>query len=343
MRRILQAISLVCVLGSGFPSQGEEFRMSVMGTMASILVAEESPDKDQLEEAIQSAFASLKRYESIFSDYDSGSEVSQLVAKTAGEFHLVSVELFDVLQIAQEVSRASKGAFDVTVGSHTWNWRAAKRTGRLPSAQDIADAKERTGWEKIVLRTESSGRERQENLVSLMSPNMRLDFGGIAKGRCADLVLADLSARGFAQAAVVLGGDIAIGDAPDAKPGWPVKIETLANFQSEEKPTIFLKNCGISTSGDFKQWIEIDGKRFSHIIDPSSGLGLKVRRSATVIAPNAATSDALATGICVIGWQRALISTLQTDFCLHGWLLVEENQDGETKQWQFGEHWQEID
>ncbi len=113
--------------------------------------------------------------------------------------------------------------------------------------------------------------------------------------------------HGITRALVAAGGDIAVGDAPPDAPGWKVGIAPLKkNADAEPEHYLLLKNAGVSTAGDSEQFVEIAGKRYSHIIDPKTGIGLTGRRSVTVVAPNATISDGLDTGLCVLGVERGL-------------------------------------
>jgi thiamine biosynthesis lipoprotein len=135
---------------------------------------------------------------------------------------------------------------------------------------------------------------------------MMLDLGSIAKGYAADAALAVLRTHGISRALVAAGGDIAVSDAPPEAPGWKVGIAHLKNPEADPTHYLMVKNAGVSTAGDSEQYVEIDGKRYSHIVDPKTGIGLVGRRSVTVIAPNAMTSDGLDTGLCVLGVERGL-------------------------------------
>ena len=130
---------------------------------------------------------------------------------------------------------------------------------------------------------------------------MRLDAGGIAKGFAADEALATLRVRGVNQALVAMGGDLAVGDAPPEHVGWQVTLAGLQDPGTAPGSPIVVRNAGISTSGDAEQWVEIAGQRYSHIVDPNTGLGLTGYRSVTVVAGDAMTSDMLATAVNVLG------------------------------------------
>jgi thiamine biosynthesis lipoprotein len=134
---------------------------------------------------------------------------------------------------------------------------------------------------------------------------MRLDFGGVAKGRAADAALQTLRDRGLTRALVNAGGDLAVGDAPPGEAGWRIGVAPL---QPNEPPRLVLQltNCGVATSGDAWQYVEIGQQRYSHIVDPRTGIGLTRRSSVTVIARTGQAADGLASAVSVLGPERGV-------------------------------------
>jgi thiamine biosynthesis lipoprotein len=211
----------------------------------------------------------------------------------------VSGDLFDVMQTAQRFSQLSGGAFDITVGPYVRLWRFSRKRKVLPASAELASASEAVGFRHLRL-------DSRNQTVTLLVSHMRLDLGGIAKGYSADQALRVLKGRGITRALVAASGDLAIGDPPPDQPGWKVGITTIDDRGSTLARTVALRNCGVSTSGDTEQFIEIGGQRYSHILDPATGLGLTNRIQATVIAPNATTTDTIATAVCILGPKRGL-------------------------------------
>ncbi len=268
-----------------------------MGTLFSITVY--GPDKAQAESAAAVAFRRIDGLEDIMSDYQADSELMRLCAQPFGKPVPVSADLFDVLEQAQKFSELSGGAFDVTVGPYVRLWRFARKRQVLPSAAEITAARASVGWQKLRL-------DRRARTVTLLAPDMRLDLGGIAKGYAADAALEVLKGRGLDRALVAASGDIAVGNSPPGQRGWKVGITAIDARTNEITRTVVLRNAGISTSGDTEQHVDIGGVRYSHILDPATGLGLTNRIQATVIAPRATTTDAMATAVCVLGPGRGL-------------------------------------
>ena len=130
---------------------------------------------------------------------------------------------------------------------------------------------------------------------------MQLDAGGIAKGFAADQALAILTRAGCRRALVAGGGDVAVGDPPPDRSGWEIALAGLSSDTAAPWSPLTLSRAGVSTSGDAEQWVEIGGVRYSHILDPRTGLPVRGHSSVTVVASNATTSDMLATAVSVLG------------------------------------------
>lgn len=264
-----------------------------MGSPAQITLY--APDEARAKGAAKAAFARLAELDSVLSDYRQDSETNRLCAAPAGRWTPVSGDLFRVLARAKEISEQTDGAFDCTVGPVVRLWRRARHEGRLPDPSELAEARARVGWRLVELDP-----ARQQ--VRLMAEGMQLDFGGIGKGFGADEAIATMRGLGVRRCLVDFGGDLAVGDPPPRKGFWQIEVET--GYGSGPRPVVRASNCGVATSGDTEQYVELGGARYSHIVDPSTGMGLTTRTAATVIAPDGATADALASAACVLGPAR---------------------------------------
>jgi thiamine biosynthesis lipoprotein len=282
-----------------------EYRQLHMGVQARLVVYAENPPKS--EDACRDAYARVAQFEDIFSDYRPGSEAMRLSAKSGGPPVQVSPELFEVLAYAVELSRKSDGAFDVTVGPLVQLWRNARKTKKLPTTQQIEQAKRSVGWRLVKL-------DAKNQTVQLLAPNMRLDFGGVAKGYAGDEVIKLLKSRGIPRAMFEAGGDIVVGDAPPGESGWTIELPGLAGEPKKVKE----KHRGISTSGDTVQYVEFEGKRYSHVVDPRTGIALSDQFMATVIAPSGMASDALSTAMTVVGPEKA--RALAREYRVRAWV-----------------------
>jgi thiamine biosynthesis lipoprotein len=254
-----------------------------------------APDEPTAARACEAAFRCFAEIEQVASDYRPTSELMRLCAKAGGPPVPVSLELYVLLERAQNLSRRSNGAFDVTVGPYVALWRQARKTGQIPSPEALRQARPLVGWRKMRL-------DRKARTVQLRAPGMRLDLGGIAKGYAGDEALAALHKHGVTRALVEAGGDIVVGDPPPGQDGWRIDLPPLG--RGSEGRTLTLANAAISTSGDTEQFVEIGGRRYSHVVDPRAGLGLTNRISATVIARDGITADGLSTAVCVLGPER---------------------------------------
>lgn len=245
--------------------------------------------------AITAAFAEVERLERVLSDYDPTSELSRLSAESRPRAPItVSEDLWAVLVRAAEIANATDGAFDITVGPLTSLWRQSRRSGHLPRADKLAAARAAVGADAIVLDAAS-------RTVSLARPSMRLDPGGIGMGFAADRALAALSRHGIASAMVDASGDVAVSAAPPGTAGWRIAVAGLIRGDGAVGDTLLLEHAAVTTSGDAHQAVEIDGRRYSHVVDPRTGIGVAGPAAVTVIAPDCTTADALATAANVLG------------------------------------------
>ena len=279
--------------GGGQDFERYHYAQIRMGVQVRIVLY--APDRDTAERACMSAFARLGELEAIASDYRLDSELNRLCARAGGPPVTVSDDLLHILTLSQTLSARTGGVFDVTVGPYVRLWREARKTERLPSAEALEEARERVGWEKVRI-------DEEAGTVQLLAEGMQLDLGGIAKGYGLDEALEALREHGIRSALLTAGGDIVLGDAPPGTEGWRIEV---ANAR-RKKRMVTLANAAISSSGDVEQYVEIGGKRYSHIVDPRTGLGLTTRVAATVIAADGATSDSLATAACVLGRKKGM-------------------------------------
>jgi thiamine biosynthesis lipoprotein len=245
----------------------------------------------------------------LLSDYDLQSELNRLAAAGPMEKGFeVGPELWATLSRAQQLAEQTDGAFDVTVGPYSRLWRRARRQHALPSAERLAEAKAVVGYQNLKLEPTSNQKPRggkpgqsETGTVRVLKEKMQLDLGGIAKGYAADEALAVLREAGIEHAMVAASGDMAFGAPPPGETGWRIGIAPLSAESKEPSVYLRLAHCGVSTSGDAFQHVEIDGKRYSHIIDPRTGIGLTRQSSVTIVAKDGMTADSLATAVSVVG------------------------------------------
>lgn len=274
------------------------YTQPAMGTVFRVELYAEH--KDTAERAVAAAFKRIDEINDIASDYLPESELSRLNREPVDKTVPVGEDLFALLAESRESAQVTDGAFDITTAYAVQQWRRAKRQKKLPTSEQTATAIAMTDWRALRL-------DEKARTVTKLKEGLLIDLGGIGKGYAADAALAVLKAHGITQALVAGSGDLAIGDPPPGKQGWEVALRTFEGGEKDDTFThVTLSSCGCSTSGDLHQFLELDGLRYSHIVNPRTGLGLTERIACTVIAPSAAASDALATGMCVLGVEKGL-------------------------------------
>jgi thiamine biosynthesis lipoprotein len=296
LRRAARFLAIAFLLSAGAgcahqrpekPLAPHEYAQLHMGVQARLIVYARS--QELADAAARAAYARVAELEQIASDYRPTSELMQL-CRNAGQGPVqISPELFTLLSAAQELARRSDGAFDVTVGPYVQLWRAARKSRQLPKPEDLQARAALVGWRRLHL-------DAKHRTATLDLPGMRLDLGGIAKGYAGDEAIRVLKQHDVGSALFEAGGDIVVSDAPPGRKGWDVEI-----VDPNGTRTVEIANRGISTSGDTEQFVEIDGRHYSHVVDPRTGIGLTDRYAATVIAPNGITSDSLSTAATVLG------------------------------------------
>ncbi|MDA7882193.1 FAD:protein FMN transferase [Akkermansiaceae bacterium] len=268
------------------------FSQPHLGTL--VQIAFYSGDKERSQQLADQCFERIKKLNTTFSDYLPGSELSQLCAKPANVAYQVSDDLFTVIAQAQEISTATGGAFDITVGRATRKWRESARQNKLFQKDDVID-EARVSYKDVVLNSKSK--------TVLLRKSLKIDLGGIAKGYIADQLMVILKEAGIEQAAVVIGGEMVFTQAPPGKEGWTVGVESPSR---KVLGVLKLSNTALSTSGDSYQFFEQDGVHHSHLIDPANQQPKTNRLNVTTLAPTAMLADAWATALRVSDEKTAL-------------------------------------
>jgi thiamine biosynthesis lipoprotein len=288
--------------------QRRRYEQVEMGMPFAILLY--SADTEAANRAAAAAFARIGELNRIMSDYDPSSELSRL-SDTAGQGKAVHVsdDLWIVLSRAQKLSAETEGAFDVTVGPYVKLWRRARRTKAMPSPERLAAARASVGYQALRL-------DLQAQTAELRKPGMRLDLGGIAAGYAIDEAMKVLAEHKIKQVLIDGSGDIVVGDPPPGKEGWRIELPSGEakgpdgkRATAREAPPsryLLLRNCSVTTAGDDFQFVELDGKRYSHIVDPRTGLGMTDHSSVIIVAPDCLTADSLDTAVSVLGPKRGL-------------------------------------
>jgi thiamine biosynthesis lipoprotein len=299
LRLLLGMLVGLCGLGAACTAaELERFESTQphMGVPFKIIIY--APDEATATEATTAAFARIASLDGILSDYNPDSELMRLVRAGHGTSVRISEDLWRVLSESQQLARRSGGAFDVTVGPYVRQWRRARRQKQMPAPERLAEAREAVGHQWLEL-------DEPMKSARLLRPNMRLDLGGIGMGYAVDEALAVLRKHGIRHALVDASGDIGAADAPPGTRGWKIGVVPLSEDGTPSRE-ILLANSAVTTAGDAFQHVVIDGKRYSHIVDPRTGFGLTDQIGVTVVARDGMTADSLDTAVSVLGPQAGL-------------------------------------
>ncbi len=322
--RITVQILLLAALGiTGCRTSAPEvaryaFSRGKMGTEFRIVLF--SPDSSFAAAAAAEAFERIDELNERLSDYLPQSELNRL-SETAGLDTLVHVseDVWRVLATSVEVAEVTGGAFDPTVGRLTRLWRRAIRRNALPRPDEIENALRTVGYGHLTL-------DANHRAIALNLPGTRLDLGGIAKGYAADEALAVLRRRGLRSSLVDAGGDVALGDPPPGASGWRIAIPGVDSTGYMITEIVLAARCAIATSGDTYRYLTVDSVRYSHILDPATGLGVTHHRIVTVVSPTGMLADALASALSVLDPQA--LDNLTLPFDETAWRILEPAGDG---------------
>lgn len=267
-----------------------------MGTLVRIKLYASGPP--QAEAAFRAAFDRIAQLDEALSDYKPDSELNRICRTAAGRPVKAGPDLLLVLEASQQLAAETGGAFDVTLGPVIRLWRQARLDRRLPAAGALQEAAARSGFRKLHI-------DLAAGTVTLDQAGMQLDLGGIAKGYAADSALAVLARSGIRSALVAVSGDLAFGDPPPGQKGWKIGVDS-GRPGSVFTRVLELCNAAVSTSGSAEQHLDAAGKRYSHIIDPSSDMGLTRPITVTIVARRGMDADSLATAVSVLGAEQGM-------------------------------------
>jgi thiamine biosynthesis lipoprotein len=275
------------------------FEGSTMGTTYTVKVI--APKLTEAERAAtgEAIRGALDAVDGSMSTYKPDSELSRFNRYGDGRPFKLSVETIRVFLLAREVSAATDGAFDVTVGPlvNAWGFGPVNRA-EPPTEAELGAVRARVGYQKLAI-------DAQALTISKGHPDMYADLSAIAKGFGVDQVAAALDARGLANYMVEVGGEVRVKGRNAAGIPWQVGIERPDSTTREANIVVPMSNLSMATSGDYRNYIEKDGRRYSHEIDPTTGYPIRHNlASVTVIAPDCALADAYATGLLVLGPER---------------------------------------
>ena len=281
--------------------------------------------------AAEAAFSRFHALNGVLSDYDPQSELRRLCDTSGGgKFVCVGDDLWRVLVRAQELAERSEGAFDATISPVVHLWRNARQTKELPPLESRQKALARVGYRFVRL-------DAQRQAVELLKPNMRLDLGGIAKGYAVDEAMAVLRKHSIERMMVDAGGNLGLGDPPPDKPGWRIGIAP-PEVGRPPREYLWLSRVALSTSGDMWQYVMIEGTRYSHLIDPRTGMALTDHSSVTVVGPDGLSTDGLSSAVAILGPEKGL-QLIENTPCVAAFIV--RMVDGKEKTYE-SSRWKEL-
>jgi thiamine biosynthesis lipoprotein len=292
---------ILCVLGVACErddARMRQFSGSTMGTFYSVKVMD-LPAGLRHEALDRDIDRLLGEVDSMMSTYRDDSQLSRFNAADSTDWFPVSPETVEVVNEALEVSRMTQGAFDITVGPlvNLWGFGPGAHEDRIPSDQAIADLMVYVGYRHLYARN-------QPPALRKTLPGIYIDLSAVAKGYAVDKVARHLESLGVVDYMVEVGGELRLkGNNAQGRP-WRIAIERPMAQGRAIYRVIAVRDKGVATSGDYRNYFEVNGKRFSHTIDPRTGRPIDHRlASVTVIADSAMHADALATALMVIGTE----------------------------------------
>jgi thiamine biosynthesis lipoprotein len=243
----------------------------------------------------------LAAFDRIFSNYRADSDISRFNQQNSSDWFPVDADLVQLVELAQQVSEKSQGAFDITIGPllRVWGFGPFKsKDPSIPSEAAIAAAQKDVGYKKLQSR-------RKPPALRKLAPQLHVDLSGVAQGYSVDKLAAFLERRGISRYMVEIGGEIKTkGRKTDGKP-WTLGIDT-PDQTGEVAAVLHLEGRALTTAGDYREYFEKDGKRYSHTIDPRSGRPIQhALASVTVIAPATWEADAWDTALMVLGPEES--------------------------------------
>jgi thiamine biosynthesis lipoprotein len=258
-----------------------------------------SDDENWANERIASAISEIVRIEQLLTTFKPQSQTNQINAQAGMRPVQVDKEVFELIQRSLRISNLTQGAFDITYGSidkSLWNFDVKMTT--LPDLETAKEMVKLIDYQKVILN-------QNDFSVFLKDQGMRIGFGGIGKGYAAEMAKQLMIREGVKSGVVNASGDLTTwGNQPNGRQ-WTIGIAD-PNHKNKTFSSINISNMAVATSGDYEKFVMIKGKRYSHTINPKTGLPVTGIKSVTIIAPNAELADSLATPVTVMGVKVGL-------------------------------------
>lgn len=298
-----------------------EFSGSTMGTRYHIKIGDLPREIDQnyIENQISTTLGIVDK---LMSTYKPNSDVSRFNRAAINQAVMIDKKTLDVIQLSKSIYALSSGAFDITVSPivQLWGFGPESKQNNLPTASDIQSALDKVGFNKVQVT------ENPPALLKLQE--VEIDLSAIAKGYGVDQVAKLLDKHNIENYLVEVGGEIRVKGTNRAGQRWRIGIEAPSFIRSGAQQAIAIHNASVATSGDYRNFFEVEGKRYSHTMSPLTGKPVEHNlASVTVVSPSCAEADAFATAMSVLGPKRGF--ELATELKLAAYFLVRENDEYE--------------
>jgi thiamine biosynthesis lipoprotein ApbE len=295
--------------GTGQKQELKLFKKAVlsMGTVFEVTIY--TADKYIAEKAFNDVSQEINRLDYLMSNYKKESVLSELNKNAAAGPTDCNNELANVIEQSLQYSEITDGAFDITIGPLMKKWGFFKKQGRIPGKEELAATLESVSYKNIIIE-EKVKKSLSKNPITIKTvffknTGTQIDLGGIGKGYAVDMATRVLKQNGINSALINFAGNIYTFGTPPGKDSWVIGLQhprksegLLGSFEIKDK--------AVSTSGDYEKFFTINGKRYSHIIDPRTGNPVKGIVSVTIVADNATRADALSTGVFVLGLEKGM-------------------------------------
>jgi thiamine biosynthesis lipoprotein len=271
--------------------------MKLMGNHFEITVV--ANDETWANEKIQIGVNEIKRIEKLLTTYNSESETNLINANAGIQPTKVSAEIIELIERANRISSVTQGAFDISYGSidkSLWNFDSSMTS--LPSKEQAKENVQLINYKNILIN-------KAEQTIFLKEKGMRIGFGGIGKGYAAEMAKNKMKAAGVQNGVVNASGDLTTWGTQPSGEKWTIGI-VHPEFKNDIFSYMNISDLAVATSGNYEKFIIIDGKKYSHTINPKTGLPIRGIKSVTIISSNAEIADAMATPVMIMGTTAGL-------------------------------------
>jgi len=258
---------------------------------------------------LEQGISEIKRLETLLTEFSNTSQTAAINNNAGLEEVKVDAEVYELIKRCKNISALTQGAFDISAGALKRLYNFKNAAFKMPDRKTILQTLKTVGYKKIELR--------DNNKIYLQAKDMHIGFGAVGKGYAADKVKSLWQSAGMTSGVINASGDLTVwGNQPDGLP-WKVGI---ADPDNKDNILLWLpvSNASVATSGNYEQYFDLDGIRYSHNIDPRTGLPARFIKSVTIVSPSAELSDALATAVTIMGKEVGLdfINQLPNVHCI---------------------------